>query len=287
MSRVRGEMIRAAVLTLAGIALVLLLTGLATYVVLWYALVRPVQSLTETARALARGDLQRRAPAQRSDELAVLGSTFNDMADRLERYTRGLEEEIGVRTRELEDANRRLCEANAQLQGLATTDGLTGLFNYRHFTATMAAEIQRCRRLHNPVSMLMLDVDHFKHFNDSQGHPAGDEVLREIARHVQSRLRRTDVPCRYGGEEFAVILVAETLRDLIERSRFVGEEEQPGGRLTVSLGVATFPDDAVDADSLVKASDSALYRAKQAGRNRVAGAPQALASLQQDLPLEP
>lgn len=241
--------------------------------------VRPVHELTQDAQRFAGGDLRTRERTTRNDEIGRLAMALDEMAIRLDRYTRSLEDEIRSRTSELEEANRKLSEANAALQGLATTDGLTGLFNYRHFATTLTAEIHRSRRAGAPVSLIMLDVDHFKNYNDTHGHPAGDEVLRKIAQLIQSRLRRTDIPCRYGGEEFAVILtdtdrnaavlVADTLRELVAKTPFEGEETQPGGRLTISAGVATFPIDAHDAEGLVQAADRALYRAKEGGRNRV------------------
>ena len=279
LDRVNRGITHVLLLTVGIIVTGLLLAGALSFPVLHRLLVAPVQRLTRDAQRFAGGDLKTRTDVRTTDETGMLGTAFNDMAARIEHYTRGLEDEIRARTHEIEEANRQLAIANATLQGLATTDGLTGLFNYRHFMATLSSEVQRSRRVHRPVSMLMVDVDHFKDFNDRNGHPAGDETLRQIARHVQSRLRRTDVPCRYGGEEFAVILVdtgeedalrvAEELRDLIERSVFPGEATQPGGRLTVSVGVATFPDEATGPDELVRAADKALYKAKEAGRNRV------------------
>jgi diguanylate cyclase (GGDEF)-like protein len=281
LERVQAGFMTLLLWTLVAAGVGLLLAAVATFWIVDSLVVRPVRELTHDAKRFAAGDLSTRAPTRRDDEIGTLAGVLDDMAVRLDSHTRTLEDEIRRRTQELEEANRRLSEANAALQGLATTDGLTGLFNYRHFATTLATEIHRSRRVGTPVSLLMLDVDHFKAFNDAHGHPAGDMVLREIARLIQSRLRRTDVACRYGGEEFAVILVdtdladaagvAGILRDLVERTRFPGEESQPGGCLTISVGVATFPIEASDADGLVKAADQALYRAKEGGRNRVEG----------------
>jgi len=131
----------------------------------------------------------------------------------------------------------------------------------------------------------MLDVDHFKQFNDQFGHPAGDEVLRQLARVLADTRRVNDVVARYGGEEFAVILVdtakftaakvAERIRERIFGHDFT-EAAQRAGRIGVSIGVATFPDDGRDSEALVRAADSALYAAKRAGRNRVVLASEAL-----------
>ena len=193
---------------------------------------------------------------------------------------RELEAKIHERTHEL-------AEANARLGQLAVTDGLTGLYNHRHFHERLALEVERSQRSGLPLSLLMLDVDHFKQFNDSFGHPAGDEVLRQLARVLTDARRANDVVARYGGEEFSVILVdtakftaakvAERLRERVEAHDF-SDAAPKAGTLGVSIGVATFPDDGTDAEALVRAADTALYVAKRAGRNRVVLATEALAA---------
>jgi diguanylate cyclase (GGDEF)-like protein len=185
---------------------------------------------------------------------------------------RELEAKIHERTHEL-------AEANARLAQLAVTDGLTGLYNHRHFHERLTLEVERSQRSGLPLSLLMLDVDHFKQFNDTFGHPSGDEVLRQLARVLADARRANDVVARYGGEEFAVILVdtakftaakvAERVRERISSHRFNHGDSQPGGRVSISVGVGSFPDDAGDAEALVRAADDALYGAKRAGRDRV------------------
>jgi len=258
------------------------LTGVALVMLLHREFVRPVQRITEAARAMANGELGRSCGIRRNDELGELGQDFDKMARRIENHTRELEEQVAARTRELAEANRQLSAANELLQSQAVSDGLTGLFNYRYFSATLEAELQRSRRTHQPVSLLMIDVDHFKVFNDTYGHPAGDKVLQDIADRLRARVRSTDVPCRYGGEEFAVILVAtsradavlvaEDIRKKIEASRFADSNGQRVVPVTISVGVATFPGDADTPEGLVKAADLALYAAKQSGRNKVVAA---------------
>jgi len=188
----------------------------------------------------------------------------------LERLNHSLEQAVGRRTREL-------AEANARLAQLAVTDGLTGLYNHRHFHERLALEVERSGRNGLPLALFMIDVDHFKKYNDDNGHPAGDEVLRQLARLLADGRRVNDFVARYGGEEFAVVLVdtpklvayqlAEKLRERVADHSFPAPRE--GGKLTVSVGIAAIPDDANDAEGLVRAADAALYRAKGAGRNRV------------------
>ncbi|RMH45364.1 MAG: diguanylate cyclase [Deltaproteobacteria bacterium] len=185
---------------------------------------------------------------------------------------RELEAKVAERTSEL-------AEANARLAQLAVTDGLTGLYNHRHFHERLALEVERSARNGLPLSLLMIDVDHFKHYNDHNGHPAGDEVLRELAHLMGDGRRANDFCARYGGEEFAIVLVdtskltaaqvAERLRARVADYPFAHAETQPLGRLSVSIGVASFPDDAAGAEALVRQADAALYAAKHGGRNCV------------------
>ena len=166
----------------------------------------------------------------------------------------------------------------AQAQEQARTDPLSGLFNRREFQHRLDTEIERARRYGRPLSLLMLDIDHFKAVNDTYGHPAGDEVLRTLAGLIRHVLRPVDQPARYGGEEFAVILpetpvaetcvLAERLRSAIAAAPFA---LGTGAMLcvTVSIGVAGCPEDADAGSALVAAADRALYAAKSAGRNCV------------------
>ncbi|OYT71445.1 MAG: hypothetical protein CFK52_08090 [Chloracidobacterium sp. CP2_5A] len=161
----------------------------------------------------------------------------------------------------------------------AITDGLTGLFNHAYFMEKLARKAELVERGGQALSIIMLDVDRFKHFNDTNGHEAGNELLRDLARLMERCFRRSDLLARYGGEEFVVLLsntpksqaaiLAERLRRRVAEYPFVGRESQPGGRLTISLGVASLPSDANDAKQLLELADRALYRAKQSGRNRV------------------
>ena len=164
-----------------------------------------------------------------------------------------------------------------QMETMATTDGLTGLTNHRSFQERFEDLIQRAQRHNHKVALLLCDVDFFKKVNDGYGHPVGDEVLRRVARVLQEVPRKIDIPCRYGGEEFAVLLdgvdvtqakaVAERIR--IEISKVVVETEKGPLSVTESVGVSVFPDDGRDRAVLIERADLALYHAKHTGRNRV------------------
>lgn len=173
---------------------------------------------------------------------------------------------------------RKIEEQRAELTRLATVDELTGLYNRRFFLKRLGDEIDRAVRYGSPLSLLMLDVDHFKRVNDTYGHVVGDAVLASLAGVIRSTFRRTDVAARYGGEEFCALLpqtdrtgaeqVAERLRQAFTVQPI---ELQGGARLTVtcSIGVAVLGSDGVDGQALLKVTDARLYRAKAAGRNRV------------------
>ncbi|RMD99471.1 MAG: diguanylate cyclase [Calditrichaeota bacterium] len=185
-----------------------------------------------------------------------------------------LHDQLAEKIAELEIAKERLRQ-------LAITDGLTGLYNHRYFKEFLMRELDRARRHRLNVSIVMIDIDHFKHYNDTHGHQAGDELLAQIARLFKDNIRKIDLAARYGGEEFVLILletnkqsasvVAEKIRHLVEAFPFAHEQTQPMGRITVSMGVASFPQDASDFDNLVRTADRRLYLAKQRGRNQVVG----------------
>jgi diguanylate cyclase (GGDEF)-like protein len=169
--------------------------------------------------------------------------------------------------------------ANEALIELAFTDFLTGLKTRRYFEERLDREIKRAERNGNPLSVVLIDVDHFKLVNDSYGHQAGDRILREIASRLMKGRREIDTVARYGGEEFIIILpdtnlvgadtVAQRLREDIESTGFAVGSSSQLAQLTISLGVASFPRDAQSKSDLLEAADVALYEAKDSGRNRV------------------
>lgn len=168
----------------------------------------------------------------------------------------------------------------ARMEQMATTDGLTGLLNHRSFQSRLEETIARHRRSEQPFGLVLTDIDHFKSVNDTYGHPVGDEVLRQVSRVFKESLREVDVPCRYGGEEFAIILedadratamqVANRLRESIAALEF--QSDQGPFQCTISMGVTIWPADEADKQPLIDLTDQALYYSKEHGRNRVTSA---------------
>jgi len=162
-----------------------------------------------------------------------------------------------------------------RVRQMAYVDGLTGMFNRRYFEIRIVEELERAQRYHGSMAVIMLDIDKFKALNDEFGHLLGDEVLRQVATVFSSQLRKADTACRYGGEEFAIIVpettgehalaVAEKLRQVIANWHFPGVSRN----VTVTGGVASYPQNGTTRDDLVRAADEALYAGKQAGRNRI------------------
>jgi diguanylate cyclase (GGDEF)-like protein len=241
------------------------LFGLLVLIIAWFGgerlIVKPIRSLARTAARLGRGDLSARASrASWAREFAPLAAALNDMAQRLA------------------DRERELRAANSHLQELATSDALSGLANRRGFDARLAAEWQRAGKLGRPVGLLMVDVDHFKLFNDRYGHVEGDVCLRRIGKLLQEAAQGADdMPARYGGEEFVLLLPGADIEAALsagDRLRSAVEEmcithvASPTGQVTISVGVASLvPGIAQDAEQLIEAADVALYAAKRRGRN--------------------
>lgn len=166
-----------------------------------------------------------------------------------------------------------------QTREQSITDELTKVFNRRYFNQRFEREMQRAQRYQRSLSLIMLDIDHFKIFNDTHGHLWGDAVLKQVAQTLEASLRKADILARFGGEEFVILLpeidrahgqqVAEKLRHAIAAMTFPKAKTQPFGRITASLGLASFPEDAAEADDLIHVADQGLYLAKARGRNQV------------------
>lgn len=177
---------------------------------------------------------------------------------------------LDIRIRKVMDERRA--------QRLAITDGLTGLYNRRYFEERLDEEIHRSRRYDRPMSIIMIDIDFFKQFNDTCGHLKGDDVLRQLSHILQDHSRETDITARYGGEEFVMILpetslessrmLGERIRQAVDKAVFEGEERISAKKITVSIGVSCLTDDEGGYDALDRA-DRALYKSKQAGKNLV------------------
>lgn len=206
------------------------------------------------------------------------------------------DEEVGLL--EAVAAQAALAITNARLYQktveLSLTDPLTGVFNRRHLEQRLEMELNRARRFGDPLSVIMIDIDHFKKYNDAHGHPMGDRVLKDVASTLRASVRRVDTVARYGGEEFTILLpriggeqaaeVAEKVRAAVFTRTFPGGETQPLGRVSLSLGVGTFPHDAGDAHTLLDRADAALYCAKSGGRNQVVSYRPGMEDTSQDVP---
>ncbi len=197
-------------------------------------------------------------------------------SDQPNRFTNEIEQ---VLTTLMENASVAFIRAilYQRMERFATTDGLTGLNNHRHFQEQLAQEMERSKRYRRPLALLLMDIDHFKNFNDTYGHPVGDLVLKEISSCIQRSVRRNDIPARYGGEEFVVIIpetdekgaliTAERIRSTIEQHTIISLDRQL--KVTVSIGCSAFPENAPSQQVLIDTADKALYAAKKSGRNRV------------------
>lgn len=232
----------------------------------------------------SHASLESAVSALRQGAFDYLVKPFNELEDISSVAQRALEKrsevvENRILMEELKSNNEALSEFNVELCEKVVRDGLTGLFNYRHFKENLEMEVTRSLRHKREFSLVFIDVDSFKVYNDTHGHPDGDALLINLSQLMQERLRHADLACRYGGEEFVLLLpetpkqgaavVAENLRKLVESTPFKGGATQPFGKVSISIGVATFPEDGDASSVLMERVDRALYEAKKGGRNRV------------------
>jgi diguanylate cyclase (GGDEF)-like protein len=205
------------------------------------------------------------------EDVATLMDTFSRALTSIEQQAA----EITQYTSRLDSAYKEIETSSARLKEFSFKDEVTGLYNRRFFSIRLEEEVSRYRRFDHPVSVVLLDLDGFKAVNDELGHAAGDETLRGMAEILLKNSRGINVICRYGGDEFAILLVetskagarlyADRIRDIVPTSRF-----SHGRQITASFGIASLPEDAAPApDELIRAADEALYAAKRAGKNRV------------------
>ncbi len=250
------EFVRRTLTMVLALAAVLLLLGL----LLARTIVLPLEALMKAAKEIKGGQgLGRKVERRGGGELGELVDAFNIMSQSLSQV---MEE---------------LRSNSEEFKRLSNTDPLTGRHNRRYIMDTLQRDIRRAKRFGQPLSLIMIDIDHFKRYNDKWGHMAGDEALRGIAGALAASVRDSDVLARYGGEEFLVSLpqtdkpgalfAAEKLRAAVEELVF--QPRNGKASLTISLGVATYEEDGKSIDEVIEAADQALYRAKEGGRNRV------------------
>src|SRR5437868_8101503 len=211
---------------------------------------------------------------RRKDEVGTLMTSFNRMLETIEQQAG----EINSFATRLDSAYKELESTNARLKETSFKDDITGLYNRRFFTVRLEEEMSRYRRFNHPVSLVLMDLDGFKAVNDDMGHAVGDETLRDIGQILMKHSRGINVVSRYGGDEFAVLLVetskagarlyADRIRQIVATFPY-----SHGKRVTASFGVASLPDDeASTSEELFRAADGALYAAKRAGKNQVVAA---------------
>jgi two-component system, sensor histidine kinase LadS len=265
------------------------------YLLAWSALLAGVLAYTLTYLGVLRESFLSLYGVQIGSAAEVLLLAFA-LADRINvlrrgqdvaqsRYQSVLEREVRERTHDLETVNLRLRDANERLARLSRRDELTGLANRRHLETVLDAEWRRCARTAQPLSLILLDVDHFKDYNDEYGHLAGDRCLQRVAQALAERcLRAGDLAARFGGEEFLIVLpgtdrdgaalMAERLRDAVQALAIPHAPSAPFPVVTISAGVGSmFPREGLTSDDVLAGADAALYTAKRQGRNRVACQP--------------
>ncbi len=201
-----------------------------------------------------------------------------DEAEKISSYVTDMIEELRGKLIDMDRYAQDLKTANNKLVEIAVNDGLTGLYNHKHAMHTLQIELERAIRFSHPLSICMIDLDEFKKFNDTHGHPAGDRALKHVSQILMDNIRNVDIAARYGGEEFMLIIpetmptdtadVGERIRRAVEASKFnVGDGKTVS--MTVSIGISAYMGLIVTADELVSAADKNLYKAKHTGKNRV------------------
>lgn len=238
-----------------GVVLFVTLISALLVFVLNQSIINPINRLMDGVRKFANGNFSAQVPVTSQDEIGELSAAFNVMA-------------------------KNIRNDRQKLTALTITDEKTGLYNFRYFKQEIGEEMKRAERYGRNLALVILDIDFFKHYNDTNGHSMGDLLLKELSTLLKESVRETDIVARFGGEEFVLLLpetarplafkLADNIRLRIKNRVFPMEEKQPHKDLTVSMGVAAYPSkNIVSPDSLIEKADQALYRAKKLGRNRV------------------
>jgi diguanylate cyclase (GGDEF)-like protein len=180
-------------------------------------------------------------------------------------------EEVKLVIRRVADRQYLLHQAGQKefYQEMSIIDGLTGIYNRRHLDEILRREIERAKRYSQSISILMIDIDDFKKYNDTKGHPAGDELLKKLADFLVQSIRVVDIVFRYGGEEFVVLLPQTLKQGAVEVAKRLLNLERQNIPATISIGLAAYPEDGKDKDDLIAKADSALYQAKHLGKDRI------------------
>lgn len=269
-------------------ALIIILIAFGEFLALSFLIIRPVSIMSKSLDSSIdeNGRIIGTVPIVSKDEFGQLALQFNHLGTQLNEANARLQSRVEIADEELIKSNRMLMMQSEELKRiseefkkLSITDPLTGLFNRRRFKELMETEIEMSIRHGDTNSLLIIDIDYFKKINDIYGHPGGDEVLKDISLMIKANLRKTDILCRIGGEEFAVLCkradkaaalgIGEKLRCAVQKNILrVGEAEIS---VTISVGVATFDDQSADISSagLYQRADKAVYASKEMGRNRV------------------
>lgn len=265
---------------------IVFLIAVGEFIALSFFIIRPVRIMSKTLVTSVdeNGHIIDKIPIVSRDEFGQLAASFNYLSERLNDVNLKLQSKIELADKQLVKTNQQLLVQSEELKvisenfkKLSVTDDLTGLCNRRHFEQLLYSELETARRHGDFNSVIIFDIDYFKKVNDTYGHPCGDSVLRDIAKLLRHRMRKTDFFCRLGGEEFVVLckrankesvmMIAEDLRKTVEGAHFTCAEQVIN--ITISIGVSTLgPEDEIDEpDIAYRQADQAVYYSKQNGRN--------------------
>jgi len=260
------------------LALLILVFGLGLTILFARQITNPLSELAEGATQMAGGNLSMRVNVKSGDEIGQLGEAFNQMADAIEHRDRELRELAAGLELTVDERTAELREQNVVLEQMAITDPLTKIYNRRFFFELAEKEYKRAARFGHPLSVAIIDIDHFKKVNDTYGHQVGDQTLINFTKFCLENIRSVDIFARYGGEEFVILMPetesqaaqnsAERLQKLVQQTPMTPGEQQI--LITISLGIACWDGkQELTFDALLVRADRALYQSKEQGRNRV------------------